>query len=248
MHLSELQIGSRLFQQRPLVAPSMPRSTAYNYPLRRTDSHRSMRETIKVLTSTFSAAATPYPLPDEIHHTIEAFLERYRDIEEHDSQRFHEDLLSLYMRHVAGNREKHGPFLSALRLVRPALTGEARLNEWWGLVVKPTIETMGHKRHELQDARDFLQSILAFDAEEDKSGEQARLSQSFSKTILEAYLSRTKVPSSAEDSVSPEDEFVSRELETILIAFGRRKPKVCFLKSIASIFSLMSTGTSSCIG
>ncbi|KAF2188188.1 hypothetical protein K469DRAFT_737553 [Zopfia rhizophila CBS 207.26] len=189
----------------------------------------SMRETVKALTSTFSAPTTPYPLPDELHQTIEAFLERYHNIEDNDSQRFHEDLLSLYMRYVAGSPEKHGSFLSALRLVRPALTGEARLDEWWGLVLRPTIDGIVHKRHEIEDAREILQSILIFDVEEDKDGEKARLSRHFSKKILNAYLARTKVLSSAEDIVSPEDEFVSHELESVLVAFGRRNPKELLL-------------------
>lgn len=186
-----------------------------------------MRETIKALNATFSAPTAPYPLPDELQQTIEAFLERYHDIEDHDSQRFHDDLLSLYMRNVAGNSEKNGPFLSALLLVRPALTGEARLSEWWGLVLKPTLlEGMGHKRREIEDARTFLQSILVFDADEDRNGEHARLSKCFSGKILDAYLSKTKIPSSTHDVLSLEDEYVSHELETVLVAFGRRKPKV----------------------
>lgn len=193
-----------------------------------TSRSRSMREALKALTSTFTAPTAPYPLPDELQQTIEAFLERYHDIEDHDSQRFHDDLLTLYTRNVAGNSEKHGPFLSALLLVRPALTGEGRLNEWWGLVLKPTLlEGMGHKRREIEDARAFVQSILVFDGDEDKDGEHARLSQYFSGKILDAYLSKTKISSLPQDPLSLEDEYIAHELETILIAFGRRKPKVC---------------------
>jgi hypothetical protein len=184
-----------------------------------------MRETVRALTNTFSAPTPSCPLPDELFQTIDAFLERYHDIEDYDAHRFHEDLLTLYMRHVAGNPEKLAPFLSALRRLRPALTGEARLDEWWSLVIKPSLD-MGHKRHEIEEARGFLQDVLAFDAETDKSGEQARLSRHFTKIILDAYLAKTKVPSSGGDIVSPEDEFVSHELETVLVAFGRRKPKV----------------------
>ncbi|KAF2258513.1 hypothetical protein CC78DRAFT_114438 [Lojkania enalia] len=185
----------------------------------------SMREAVKALTSIFSNATAPYPLPDELRLTVQAFLDRYEHIEDHDSQRFHEDLLSLYMRHVAGSPEKHGAFLSALKLVRPALTGEARLNEWWGLVLRPTIEEIGHKRHEVEDARDFLQSILVFEPDEDKDGELAKVSGNFLKRILDSYLAKTRIPSSTEHAVSPEDEFVANELESILVAFGRRRPK-----------------------
>jgi hypothetical protein len=189
-----------------------------------------MRETLRALTLFFAAPTTSYPLPDEIQGIIEAFVERYHDIDDHDSQRFHEDLLSLYMRHAAGNPEKHGSFLGTLRLLRPTLTGEARLSEWWSLVVQPTIEAMGHKRHELEDAKEILLDILVFDTDHGNMDEQARLSRHFAKKTLDAYLLRTKVPTSAEDAVSPGDDFVSHELESVLVAFGRRKPKVSYCR------------------
>ncbi|KAH7068893.1 Hamartin protein-domain-containing protein [Paraphoma chrysanthemicola] len=189
----------------------------------------SMRETIKALTTTFSAPSVSCPLPDELRATIESFLERYDNIDDHDSQRFHDDLHTLYLRHVADTPEKHGAFLAVLRLVRPALTGEARLTTWWNLAIKPTIDSIGHKRQEIEDARDFLQSILVYDAETDKDGEHARLSGLFTKRVLEAYLARTNVPRSPEDTISPENEFVSSELESVLVAFGRRMPKALLL-------------------
>jgi hypothetical protein len=185
-----------------------------------------MRETVKALNTTFSAPSVSCPLPDELCATIESFLERYDNIDDHDSQRFHEDLHTLYQRHVAGSPEKHGAFLAVLRLVRPAVTGEARLTTWWNLAVKPTIDGIGHMRQEIEDAREFLQSILVYDAEADKDGEHARLSSLFTKRVLDAYLARTNVPSSPEDTISPENEFVSSELESVLVTFGRKMPKV----------------------
>lgn len=187
---------------------------------------RSMRESLKALTTTFSAPSVPYPLPDELRATIEAFLERYDGINDHDSQRFHEDLHALYLRHIANNAEKRGAFLSTLRLLRPAITGEARLTTWWNLALKPIIDGIGYKKSEIEDARAFVQSILVYDPDVDRDGEQARLSSLFTHKILDAYLARTIVPSSPEHVVSPENEFVARELESILLAFGRKMPKV----------------------
>ena len=186
-----------------------------------------MREAVKALNSTFSAPTTPYPLPEDLQQTIEAFLDRYQNIDDHDSQRLQDELLPLYKKYVADNPDKHGPFLSALKLLRPAIRGEGRLAEWWILVIRPTIDAIGHKREEIEDAREFLQGILIFDAEDDKSGGKAQLSAQFSKRLLEAYLERTKVPSTEDDTVSPQDEFIAHELESVLITFGRRKPKVC---------------------
>lgn len=184
-----------------------------------------MREAIRSLTTTFSAPSVPYPLPDDLRATIEGFLDKYDDIDAHDSQRFHDDLHALYLRHVAGSRDKLAPFLSVLRLVKPALTGEAQLNEWWELVLKPAIDGVGFKRHEVEDAKALLQSILVFDTDEDKDGEHARLSSAFLKKLLHLYLARTKIPSTAEDVISPEDDYVSHEVESVLVAFGRRRPK-----------------------
>jgi hypothetical protein len=186
-----------------------------------------MRETVKALNTTFSAPNVPCPLPDELRTTIDNFLERYDNIDEHDSQRFHEDLFTLYQRQVASSPEKHGAFLAVLRRVRPAITGEARLTVWWNLVLKPTIDGTGHKLQETEDAREFVLSILVYDAGSDKDGEHARLSKLFTKRILDAYLARTNVPLSAEDTISPKDELLAQELESVLVAFGRKMPKVC---------------------
>jgi hypothetical protein len=185
-----------------------------------------MRETIKALNTAFSAPTVPSPLPDELRDTIESFLERYDNIDDHDSQRFHEDLHALYHRHVAQTPEKHGAFLSLLCLVQPALTGEARLSTWWNLVVKRTVDGIGYKRREIEEARDFVQSILVYDAEADRDGEHARLSRIFSKKLLDLYLARTNVPFSAEGAVSPENDSIAHELECLLVAYGRKMPKV----------------------
>lgn len=185
-----------------------------------------MREAVKALDTAFGTPDVPYPLPDELCATIQSFLDRYDTIDDHDSQRFHEDLHALYQRHVAEDPAKHGAFLSALRLVRPALTGEAKWTVWWNLVLKPTIDGIGHKRHEIDDARDIVQSILLYDADEDQTGDHARLSNLFIKKILDAYLRRTDVSASPENAVSPENEFIANELESVLITFGRKMPKV----------------------
>ncbi|KAI8942650.1 hypothetical protein NX059_000703 [Plenodomus lindquistii] len=189
----------------------------------------SMRESLKALNATFAATSVPYPLPDELVATIENFLERYDDIDEYDAQRFHDDLHALYLRHVAGQPEKHGAFLSALRLLRPVITGETRLTAWWELVLKPTIDGVGHKRLEIEDAREFVLSVVVFDADADTNGEQAHMSALFTKKLLDAYLARTNGPLSIDHDLSPENEFASHELESLIVAFGRKMPKALLL-------------------
>jgi hypothetical protein len=195
---------------------------------------RQMRDALRAIEKTFSEPAVPYPLPDELRITVQSFLDRCDPVEDHDSQRFHDELLSLYTNNDAGCPEKLGSFLALLCLCRPALTGEARLGAWWDLAVRPTIEGVGagRKRHEVQHARQFLQSILVFDGQGDAAAEEARLSDVFARKVLDLLLARTRVPSSTLDVVAPEDEFVASELESVLVAFGRRKPKVRRARSV----------------
>jgi len=184
-----------------------------------------MRESIKALTTAFSATTVPFPLPDDLVATIESFLDRYDDIDDHDSQRLHEDLHTLYLRHVASSPEKQPAFLSVLRLLRPAITGEAHWTIWWDLVLKPALDGIGHKRQELDDVKEVIQSILVYDAESDPTGQHARLSSLFSKKLLDTYLVRASV-SSSENTLSPANDHVLHELESVLVSFGRRMPKV----------------------
>jgi hypothetical protein len=71
-----------------------------------------------------------------------------------------------------------------------------------------------------------LLGIMVFDQDEDSTGEKAELSRQFTKRLMDAYLVRSKIPTSEGEVVSPEDEFIAQELEGILVAFGRKKPQV----------------------
>jgi hypothetical protein len=113
-----------------------------------------------------------------------------------------------------------------LRLLRPAILGVKRLEEWWSLVIRPTVDNIGHKRDTIEDAREFLLGILVFDADEDATREKASLSIQFTRRLMEAYLLRSKIPTGEGEVVSPEDEFIAQELEGILVAFGKKKPQV----------------------
>jgi hypothetical protein len=185
-----------------------------------------MRETIKALNTTFSAPSVPYPLPDELREAIESFLERYDGIDDHDSQRFHDDLYTIYQRHIVASQEKHGAFMSVLRMLRPAITGEPRLTVWWNAILKPTVDGAGHKRQQIEDATEVALSILVYDPEADRDGEHARLSRLFTKRTLDAYLARTNVPLSPQDIISTDNELVTLQLESLIVKFGRKMPKV----------------------
>ncbi|KAF2838656.1 hypothetical protein M501DRAFT_934387 [Patellaria atrata CBS 101060] len=185
----------------------------------------SLKDAVRVLNGVFSTSTVPLPLSEETQQTIDFFLDKHEDIEDHDSAKLQEELLSIYYKYVVGNPEKHGLFVHILKKLRPAITGEDRWSEWWALIIRPTVDAIGHKRDVIEDARDILLSILVYDSDEDDHGDLAQLSLRFTDKLLDAYLSRARIPTADGDGISPEDEFVAHELETVLLAFGRKKPK-----------------------
>jgi hypothetical protein len=187
--------------------------------------YRSLKDTLRAVNSAFAEKTVAYPLHEDLERAIERCVDSRPHIDDNESQKIHEDLLLIYNCHVVGNIDKQTPFVAALRLMRPIIRGEQRLDTWWNLLIRPTIDSCGPRRDSIEEAREFLLRILVFDADEDSTGELAAMSSKFTRKLLDAYLTRTRIPS-GDDVVSPEDEFIAQELEGILVAFGRKKPKV----------------------
>jgi solute carrier family 25 protein 16 len=161
---------------------------------------------------------------------IQLYLDRHHNIEDHESQRLHDELLNLYNKHVAKDTDKHATFLAALRQLRPAIKGTTRLLEWWELLVRPTLDSLGHEKAVVSDAGGILLSVLVYEEDEDEGGEKARASTLFTQKLLEVYLDKTKLLTTGDGQrILPEDEryrFVSNHLESLLVSFGRKRPKV----------------------
>lgn len=207
-------------------------------------SHRSLKNATRTLNAIFAESELSYPFPDEIERVIELFVETHQEIDEHDSQKLHDELLHIFHKYVSGNQEKHGPFVATLRMLQPILRGEKRLLEWWDLVIRPAVDAVGHKREEIEDAREFVLGILIFDVEDESLGDKAAVSGQYTRKLIEAYLARARLPDIS-DMVSPEDEFLAHELEGILVAFGRKNPKVSTHTSLhIKIYRLIPTATS----
>jgi len=184
-----------------------------------------MKDAVKALNQRFSESSLSSPLPEDLERILGQFVLSHPTIDESESQRLHDELMAVHNKYVVGNSENHPPFLATLRALRPVLRGESRLDEWWTLVIRPTIDSIGHKRDTIEDAKEFLLGVMVYNQEEDKTGEKAIISEHFTRQLLDAYLERTKIPF-GDEIVSPEDEFIAHDIEGILVSFGRKKPKV----------------------
>ena len=184
---------------------------------------RSLKDTVKAINTTFSSENLPR-LPEELQQSLDDFLERRQD---QDSQRVQEELLAIYNKHVGLGSGKQSAFASLLRILLPSIAKQEWLDEWWSLVVEQILDTIGNKRDSIEAAKELLLSILVLDSAEDKTGESsAGISAHFTKKTLDAFFARTKIPSNDAEVVSPEDEFIAHEWESVIIAFGRKRPKV----------------------
>jgi hypothetical protein len=183
---------------------------------------RSIKDTFKAVTAVFSAAETTYSLPPELQLTIESFLDSHKESDD----RIHDELLAIYNKYVVNCAEKHSVFVALLRLLRPTIRNEKHLLEWWEMVILPTLTTLGYRRDEIEDAREYTLGILIFDPDEDAAGEKTHFSAQILRKLLEEYFARMTISNKESGIRWREDEFVAQELETIITAYGRKKPKV----------------------
>ena len=185
-----------------------------------------MKDIVKALHATFSTATLSLPLPDELQALIEAFLDKHSDIEDNTSQRLQEELLAIFHKYIAAKPEKHASFLRTLRYLRPAIIGRARFLEWWELIIRPSLDAFGQKKNVIEEAKELLLSVLVYDAEDKDAEEKADLSNKLLTIVLEIYLERARMPTAENENTSPEDEHIARDFESVIVGFGRKKPKV----------------------
>ncbi|KAL7275729.1 hypothetical protein RUND412_001312 [Rhizina undulata] len=194
----------------------------------------SLKDLLKTLNVALSAPLPLYPLPDDIVGVIESYLNKHVDNDDHDSQRLHDELLNLFASKVQNHPEKHATFLACFRLLRPAIFGVERLLKWWDLLVRPTLDTMGQAKAVVADARAIVLGVLAYEEEDDLTGEKAKASAVFTDKLFEVFLEKTKLLSSDRGAGFKEEQrqrFVSANVEAVLLAYGKRRPKI-FMEKI----------------
>ena len=187
----------------------------------------SLKDLVRALTTTLSSRNC-YPLPEELSDSIQIYLDKHIEIDEHDSQRLHDELMHLYKTKVASSPDKHAAFLASFRGLRPALNGVDRLLAWWDILVRPTLDSLGQAKAVVADARAIVLSVLVYDEDDDKTGVKAKAAEVFTEKLFEVFLEKTKVSVAETGASFAEDEkqrFVVSNVEAVLLAYGKRKPK-----------------------
>lgn len=193
---------------------------------------RSIKDATKALQVQFSAAKSPLSLPAESRRMLQTFVEDQSHggsskIDEDESARANAELKLFWERYVADNPQKTAAFAGVLRELRPAIVAEESLLEWYAHAIKPVIASPGFRKVAVEDAQEFLASVMIYDEEGDDSA-AARTSARICNDLLNVYLARTNGLTEEDAFVAPENAQVANQVETVLVTYGRKMPQQLF--------------------
>jgi solute carrier family 25 protein 16 len=161
---------------------------------------------------------------------INAYLDKHPDPEEAASQRLQDDLLAVYQSSIRDVTPRLAPFLAILLPLKLNLSGSGRLLSWWDKLSVPVLDNIGVEKGLAIVARDLLLAILVYEEDEDsaRTQEAKETSNTLAETLLATWLAQSKA---ALEQFDDHAKFVAEQIQLILVAFGRKRPKVsgkCF--------------------
>lgn len=194
--------------------------------------YRSLKDLAKTLST--SLPTTPVPLPDDLLLVLHAYLDKHPEFDDAESQRLQEELFSVYQSHVYENSSRYAPFLAIIRTLSPALRGSGRLLQWWDRLCIPVLNKLGEEKGLATEAKNTVLGILVYD--EDGEGElnddAITTSSTITENLLDVWLNKQTIASIEFDD---DARFIENQVQMILLAFGRRRPKD-FLTTINKSF------------
>jgi solute carrier family 25 protein 16 len=133
-------------------------------------------------------------------------------------------LLSLYETYIYDKPKRLAPFLAILRTLKPAIRGSGRLFQWWDKLALPVLNNIGEEKGLAPEAKNTLLGILVYDDDDEIANEDAvQTSEAVSQNLLEVWLKKHQAGNAEFDN---EARFVEGQIQLILLAFGRKRPKV----------------------
>ena len=193
---------------------------------------RSLKDLAKTLSN--SLPITPVPLPDDLLLVLHAYLDKHPEFDDAESQRLQEELLSVYQVHVHEIPGRYAPFLAIIRTLTPALRGSGRLLQWWDKLCIPVMNKIGEEKGLATEAKNTVLGILVYDEEGDTElkKDAIRTSSTITESLLDVWLEKQNAASIDFDE---DARFIENQVQMILLAFGRRRPKD-FLTTINKFF------------
>ncbi|KXT16537.1 hypothetical protein AC579_1336 [Pseudocercospora musae] len=193
------------------------------------NSTRTIREVTRNLQAHFAGSKIPLSLPSESRRMLQSFIDDYQHrIEVDEATKAHQELRQFWDRFVAGNPQKLGAFVGVLRELRAAIVSEDDLLEWYHLACKPVLGSVGFKKTAMDDAQEFVASVMIYDGDENNAQQRSRTSTRICSDLLNVYLARTRGVAEEDQFVAPDNAQIAQQVEGLLVTYGRKMPRQLF--------------------
>ena len=203
---------------------------------------RTIKEITRTLQVQFSTPKSPLSLPAESRRRIQSFVDEHDgEVSEEESARANLELRTFWERYVGENPQKLALFVGVLRELRPAMKGEQNILEWSRLVMNQVIGASTYRKAAMEDAQEFLVGVMVDGEDDEDAKDNEATSLKLLDDLLSIYLDKTSsLDEDEDDGVAASNTQVSQQAEDVILAFGRKRPKILF-QSIARLATAATT-------
>ncbi|KAK4494729.1 hypothetical protein PRZ48_014085 [Zasmidium cellare] len=192
-------------------------------------SSRSLKDATKALQSHFTGPKVPLSLPSESRRMLQAFIDEHDGrIDYDEASKANQELKHFWDRYVGTSSQKLGAFVGVLKELRPAIVNDEDLLEWYHLAGKPVICAAAYKKAALEDAHEFVTSVLVYDEDDEDAPHRQRTSIRICNDLLGIYIARTRGIGEHDEFVAPDNAQIAKQVEGVLVAYGKKMPKHLF--------------------
>ncbi|KFZ14569.1 hypothetical protein V502_06007, partial [Pseudogymnoascus sp. VKM F-4520 (FW-2644)] len=193
----------------------------------------SLKDVVKSINNQVSSGVLP--LSNDLIDHIQAYLDKHLPIEDGDSQKLQEELLSIWQKQAQDKPDHYSIFIAVLRELIPAIRSAAQWLQWWEMFVIPVLGNIGGGKGLARETRQLLLDILLFEADD---GDSARIEAvretciMLSDKVLGVWLNHSRVATTEADAMA---HYLDQQIKTVLLAFGQKRPQI-FLAAIDRYF------------
>jgi hypothetical protein len=118
---------------------------------------RSLKELSKAVNA--FVANPVLPLPDHLIETIDAYLRRHQKYDDAAADRLHEDMLSIFDKHVRSNPNALGAWYSILRRLMPMIQTSERMLSWLN-ALKAVVNNNGYDKGRMTEGIALMSDFI----------------------------------------------------------------------------------------
>ena len=192
-----------------------------------------MNDVVLALSDALSQDNVAPPALSDLKRSLSAYVSKNRRSDAESASRLQDELVNLYKHEVESSPKKLGLFMTALKHLRPAIVAEEDLVHWFNVAVRSFVHQSGVKRVYIEDGQDFVVGAMVYDEDAPDTREKARTAATLAAILLDAYMERTRLVSGEDQDVPMQLKGqAAQQLQSMLVAFGRKKPKVCLFSPL----------------